>query len=286
MKTRFLAYISLTKPRLTLMALATALSGYYLGSSGPLNFVSLLSVIVGAGLIGGGANALNQYLEINQDALMLRTKKRPLPSSQLREQNAFFFGFLLAFAGIAVLYFLTTRIAAFLGLTTLLTYLLIYTPLKQKTWLNTFVGAISGALPTLIGWSAATDKLPDLKAWVLFLILFTWQMPHFFAIAWVYREDYKNGGFQMLSTIDLDGRRTRTQIALFSVLLFAASLLPVFVGLAGLLYFSAAFFTGILFLTFTLYAATHKINYNKQIVGASIFYLAILNIFLCFDKIQ
>ena len=285
MRANILNYIELTKPRLTLMALATALSGYYLGSEGPLRFVPLLHVMVGAGLVGGGANALNQYLEREDDAKMDRTKERPLPSKKINEQNALFFGLFLALAGMAHLYFFTHPISAFLGLVTLLTYLLLYTPLKQKTWLNTFVGAIAGALPTLIGWSAATGKIPGLKAWVFFLILFTWQMPHFFAIAWVYREDYKSGGFQMLSTRDISGQRTGIQIALFSALLFAVSLLPPFVGITGFLYFSAAFFSGLLFLTFTLYAATHKISYAKQIVAASIFYLAILNIFLCFDKV-
>jgi protoheme IX farnesyltransferase len=267
------------------MALVTALSGYYLGSQGAPRAAGLIYVMIGAGLIGGGANALNQYLETTQDGKMNRTKDRPIPSRKLKKKSALFFGLFLSLTGSVILFFLSSRISAGLALVTLCTYLLLYTPLKLRTWLNTFVGALSGALPTLIGWTAATNAAPDLKAWVFFLILFTWQMPHFFAIAWVYREDYKSGGFQMLSTIDADGRRTGALIALSSALLFGVSLLPVFVGIAGLLYFSAAFFTGLLFLTLTLYAAAHRMNYHKQIAAASIFYLAILNIFLCFDKI-
>ena len=267
------------------MALATALSGFYLGSSGPLQFSALFHVMIGAGLIGGGANALNQYLEKDQDAKMSRTRQRPLPSRRMTGNNALFFGLCLALGGLVYLYLLMNSISTGLAFLTLLSYLLIYTPLKRKTWLNTYTGAVSGALPTLIGWSAASGKLPGLKAWILFLILFIWQLPHFFAIAWVYKEDYKNGGFRMLSTDDADGRRTSIQIAIFSVLLFAASLLPTFAGMAGLLYLSAALFTGLLFLTFTLYVASHKIIYAKQLVTASIFYLAVLNIFLWFDKV-
>ena len=285
MKASLLDYLHLIKPKLTLMALATSLSGFYLGSSGPLQFSALFHVMIGAGLIGGGANALNQYLEKDRDAKMSRTKERPLPSLKITENRALFFGLCLSFAGVVYLYLLANAFSAGLALLTLFSYLLLYTPLKRKTWLNTFVGAVSGALPTLIGWSAASGQLPTLKAWVLFLILFIWQLPHFFAIAWVYREDYKNSGFRMLSVDDTNGRHTSIQIAFYSVLLFAVSLLPAFVGMAGLLYLSAALFTGLLFLTFTLYAASHKIIYAKQLVTASIFYLAVLNIFLWFDKV-
>lgn len=285
MRFRFLNYMDLTKPRLTLMALVTALSGFYLSSAGPLHFLPIFHLMIGACLIGGGANALNQYLEKDHDAKMVRTKERPLPSLRIKKSHALLFGLCLALGGVIYLYFLTNPISSGLAFAMLFCYLLLYTPLKQKTWLNTFIGAVSGALPTLIGWSAGSGHVPDLKAWVFFLILFFWQMPHFFAIAWVYREDYKAGGFRMLSTENMAGPRTGAQIALFSVLLFTASLLPTFVGIAGLLYFSAALFTGLLFLTFALFTASHKIIYAKQLVTASIGYLAILNIFLWFDKI-
>lgn len=278
-------YIDLTKPRLTLMVLATALSGFYLGSSGPLSFSSIFHVGVGTWLLASGANALNQCLEKESDAKMNRTKERPLPKNRLSEKQAFIFGSSVSLGGAACLYFLVNPVSSAIGVFTLLTYLLVYTPLKRRTWLNTFVGAVSGALPTLIGWSGASGGFPGPKAWVIFLILFLWQMPHFFVIAWVYREDYKNGGFRMLSSEDLSGQRTAVQIAVFSVLLFIASLLPTFFGIVGMLYFTAAFFTGLLFLTFTLYSASHKIIYAKQLVATSIFYLAILNIFLWFDKI-
>ena len=285
MKVGFSNYMQLTKPRLTLMALVTALSGFYLGSSGQFHFLPMFQLMIGACLIGGGANALNQYIEKDYDAKMVRTKERPLPSLRIKKNHALLFGLCLALGGVIYLYFLANPLSSGLALAMLFCYLLLYTPLKQKTWLNTFIGAVSGALPTLIGWSAGSGQLPNLNAWVFFLILFFWQMPHFFAIAWVYREDYKAGGFRMLSIEDRAGQRTCVQIALFSVLLFAASLLPTFVGIAGLLYFSAALFTGLLFLTFALYASTHKMKHSKELVSVSIFYLAVLNIFLWFDKI-
>lgn len=278
-------YLDLTKPRLTCMAVATVSSGFYLGSMGPLSYRALFHALLGAILVGGGANALNQYLERDADAKMSRTEKRPLPSKKIKETKALLFGLGLAFGGLLYLMIFTNLLAALFGVATLSSYLLIYTPLKRKTWLNTFVGAVSGALPTLIGWSAAQGRL-SIRAWVLFLILFLWQMPHFFAIAWVYREDYQKGGFVMLPAIDAAGRLTAIQIAIFSVLLFLASLLPTIIGMTGLLYLSAAIITGLLYLTFTLYASAHKITYAKPMVAASIFYLATLNIFLWFDKIS
>ena len=284
MKPLFRNYLNLTKPRLTLMAVATVSSGFYLASRGPFILWPLFHALIGAALIGAGANALNQYLERTADAKMDRTKDRPLPAKKIKETDALVFGLCTALAGMAYLYFFTNPLSASFGIATLLSYLLLYTPLKQKTWLNTFVGAVSGALPTLIGWSAARNRL-DAGAWVLFLILFLWQMPHFFAIAWVYREDYKNGGFKMLPVIDTEGRLTGIQIAVFSVLLFLASLLPTIVGLTGLLYLSAALFSGLLYLTLTLYVSTHKITYAKPLVSVSICYLAVLNIFLWFDKV-
>ncbi len=284
MNSVFRNYLNLTKPRLTLMALATTCSGFYLGTRGPLAFWPLAHALAGAMLIGMGANALNQYLERAADAKMDRTKKRPLPAKKISETSALIFGLCAAFGGVVYLFFFTNALSALLSVAILFSYLLLYTPLKQKTWLNTFVGAFSGALPTLIGWSAATGRL-EFRAFALFLILFFWQMPHFFAIAWVYREDYKNGGFKMLPVIDADGRQTGLQMAVFGILLFLASLLPTFMGLTGLLYLSAALFSGLLFLTFTLYVSTHKISYAKPFVSTSIFYLAVLNIFLWFDKV-
>src|SRR3989338_9012253 len=200
MKVSFSNYMQLTKPRLTLMALVTALSGFYLGSSGQFHFLPIFHLMIGACLIGGGANALNQYLEKDHDAKMVRTKNRPLPSLRIKKNHALMFGLCLALGGVIYLYFLTNPISSGLAFAMLFCYLLLYTPLKRKTWLNTFIGAVSGALPTLIGWSAGSGQLPNLKAWVFFLILFFCQMPHFFAIALVYREDYKAGGLRMLST--------------------------------------------------------------------------------------
>ena len=284
MNSNLLQYLKLTKPRLTLMALVTAASGFYLASSGRIDLWRLFHSLTGAALVGVGCNALNQYLERAADAKMERTKNRPLPAKKIKETNALVFGLCAALIGAAYLFFFTNALSALLGVATFLSYLLLYTPLKQKTWLNTFIGALSGALPTLIGWSAAAGHL-ELRACALSLILFFWQIPHFFAIAWVYRDDYQSGGFKMLSVADADGRQTGVQMTAFGVLLFLSSLLPTFMGLTGLLYLSAAVFSGSLFLTLTLYVSTHKIIYAKPLVSASIFYLAVLNIFLWFDKV-
>lgn len=278
-------YLALTKPRLTLMSAATAMSSFYIASEKTLDWTTAFYLLIGIALVGGGSNALNQYMERDSDALMPRTQKRPLPSKKITSKNALIFGALLTFFGTAYLLFFINFLSAIIGAATCLIYLFAYTPLKKKTWLNTFVGAISGALPCLIGWAAAGGSFVKWPVYSLFFLLFVWQLPHFFAIAWVYKEDYKAGGYQMLSTIDRDGKKSAFSIAIFSVLLFIASLLPALSGVAGSLYLTAAIMSGLLFLAFTLYSAAHKIAHAREIIKGSIMHLGILNLFLLFDKI-
>ena len=277
-------YLALTKPRLTLLALGTVFSSYYLASARPLAWPALFHALVGAALIGGGASSLNQYLERNIDARMKRTEKRPIPSGKIGEKKALTFGVLLSIAGIAYLRFLANPLTGALGFMTVVSYVFFYTPLKQRTILNTYMGAISGAMPCLLGWAAASGGL-SVEAWALFSILFLWQLPHFLAIGWIYREDYKKGGLQMLSTLDPDGKRTSCQLIFYSIALLGATLVPAMIGITGLLYLSAVIMSGLLFTSFAWYIATHRLIHVKAFVPASILYLATINIFMLLDKL-
>ncbi len=265
------------------MVLATTLTGYYMASSGLLGFKTLTLTLLGSAFVGGGANALNQYLERGLDAMMKRTQGRPLPSKGLGKREALWFGILLSAAGLVVLFFGVNCLAGLIGVLALLAYVLLYTPLKQKTPANTLIGALSGAAPCLIGWTAANGRLGR-GSFILFLILFVWQLPHFFAIAWVYREDYKNGGFKMLSVRDDEGKKTATQIVSCSVILFLVSLLPTMAGLAGLTYLFMAIFFGVFLVGFSIYLAVNKLSEIKKFVPTSIVYLFVLNLSMVLDK--
>ena len=280
---RALDYFRLTKPRLTLMALATAFTGFYMAHAGKLNLILFLNAALGSALVGGGANTLNQYLERFRDARMIRTQKRPLPDKRLGEKEAFGFGSFLSFAGIAELWIFVNSLTAVIALITLLTYLFLYTPLKPKTILNTLVGAFSGAAPCLMGWAAAGGPL-TLQAWALFLIVFVWQLPHFLAIAWVYREDYERAGFRMLPIRDPAGVYTSASVVAFTVLLFAVSLVPARIGMAGLTYLFMAVFGGIFLTGFAVYVALNKLAEVKKFIPLSIIYLFLLNVSLIIDK--
>jgi protoheme IX farnesyltransferase len=244
------AYMSLTKPRLVLMVLVTVAVGFYLGSrqSGHrLTLVSLVATLLGTALVAGGAGALNQFFERGRDARMRRTANRALPSRRIAAAEAAIFGGLLSFLGTVILLLGANLLAASVAFATLLLYVFVYTPLKPVTTLNTVVGAIPGALPPLIGWGAAAGRL-GLEAWTLFLIVFLWQFPHFLAIAWIHREDYKRAGFRMLTGGDERGRMTGRQAVSYALALVPAGLLPATIGLAGPVYFAGALFLGLLYL--------------------------------------
>ncbi|MBI4352351.1 MAG: protoheme IX farnesyltransferase [Candidatus Omnitrophica bacterium] len=278
----FKAYLSLIKPGVTGMVLVTASVGFYLGAD-VFRWPHFFSALAGVSLTAAGANALNQWMEREADARMERTKTRPLPSGKLGGRSALVFGSLLSFLGVAVNFYFVNRSTAFAALASLVSYLFLYTPLKRKTVYNTFVGAVAGAIPALMGWTAAQGRL-ELAAFALFLILFVWQLPHVFAIAWVYRKDYKNGGFRMMTLTDESGLRTAWQIAGGAFLVFLASLLPAFLGIAGPAYLSIALFAGIVFTGFAVCLVSSRLRYAKEFIPVSIIYLAVLHITLLTDK--
>jgi protoheme IX farnesyltransferase len=243
-------YVELTKPRIVAMVLVTTGIGFYLGGEGLAFPARLIAVLAGIALTAGGAAVLNNYLERDADALMERTRHRALPRGVIVPAHALGFGVLLVLGGVALLAWRVNLLTAFLALLAAFLYVLVYTPLKRVTWLNTTIGAIPGAIPPLCGWAAATGNL-SAGAWALFLILFIWQHPHFYAIAWLWREDYRKAGFQMLPVVDETGRRTFRQIAGFSALLLAASLWPAILGLAGRLYVTSALVLGLMLFGFS-----------------------------------
>jgi heme o synthase len=241
------AYVALTKPRITLMVLITMGTGFILGSHGGVHPLSLTLALLGTGLVASSASALNQLFERARDQRMRRTAQRPLPTGRLSPREAAVFGTILGVVGLAVLAAGVNLLAAGVALATVLLYVFVYTPLKACTTLNTAVGAVPGALPPVIGWAAATGRL-GAEAWALFLIVFLWQFPHFFAIAWIYREDYARGGHKMLPSIDPTGRVTARQSTLYALALVPAGLLPTVVGMAGTGYFAGALVMGLIYL--------------------------------------
>ena len=279
----FLDYIELTKPRVALLAVATTLLGFFVGSDRPLETTLLVKALFGALLVGGGASALNQYIEREIDAKMKRTENRPIPSGRLRAKNVLIFGSLLSAAGILELALFVNLLTAFLGGVTLFSYVACYTPLKQQTPLCTFVGAVAGALPPVMGWTAANAQI-DEKAWALFAILFVWQLPHFFAIAWVYREDYEKSGLRLLFLQDKEGKQASRQVVLYCLLLLPVSLMPFLFGLSGRVYSFAASAAGIGLFSFALCMLKNRPVYAKKFVSASIYYLLVIIIFMMADK--
>jgi heme o synthase len=268
-------FLELTKPRLNLLVVLTTLAGYYLGADG-FNPSLLASTVIGTGLVAGGAAAFNEILERRTDGLMRRTRSRPLPDGRMRVATAVWFAFAISVGGLALLTVGANRLAAGVAAATLLSYALIYTPLKAKTSLSTLVGGVPGALPPMIGWAAATGTL-SIEAWVLFAIVFLWQMPHFLAIAWLCREDYARAGLPMLPVVEPDGRSTAHQVVLYASVLVPVSLAPTLVGLAGRVYFGGALVLGLAFLAFGIRFALQRTNDNaRRLFLGSITYLPLL----------
>jgi len=269
-------FMELTKARLSLLVLITTLVGFLLGWSGPLDWFLLGATLFGTALAACGASALNQWWERSLDALMKRTEDRPLPAKRLHPRDALLFGLLCCFTGTVLLFFFVNLLAAGLAVATVVIYVLAYTPLKRRTTLNTLLGAIPGALPPLIGWAAATNDV-GVGGAVLFLILWFWQMPHFLAIAWLYREDYAAAGFRMLSVDDPEGFMTSRQALLYALGLLAVSLLPTLLGMASPFYFATALMVGILFALAAFLFVKNRTRENaRRLFFASIIYLPLL----------
>jgi len=268
-------YYTLTKPEVNLLILMTTSAGYYLGGRGPFRIGGLVNTLVGTLLVASGTATLNQWMERVWDGQMRRTATRPLPSGRISAREAFVFGVLLSVAGGVYLASAVNMLSALLAISTLLSYLLIYTPLKRKTPLCTLLGAFPGAMPTLIGWAGATANI-ERQAWFLFAILFLWQFPHFLAIALMYRHDYARAGYRMLPDLDRDSRFTRAEILGFTVVLVIATMLPV-AGRRGPWYLTAMAVAG----TFLLY---HVIRLTKststilasRVLHASVLYLPVV----------
>src|SRR6201991_3761648 len=244
---RVAAYAELTKPRITFLIVLTSAAGFALGSPGPVNYVALLSALFGIGLLSSGIATLNQYAERELDGLMRRTANRPLPAGKLAPWEALAFGAGTTILAEAYLLVFVNPLSALLGLTVIAGYLFAYTPLKTRSSLSTLVGAFPGAIPPLIGWTAARGSI-SLEGWVLFAILFLWQFPHFLAIAWMYREDYARAGILMLPVVEPGGRSTARQMVIYASTLIPASLFPCLLGMTGKVYGIGALVLGCWFL--------------------------------------
>ncbi|MBA3513389.1 MAG: protoheme IX farnesyltransferase [Pyrinomonadaceae bacterium] len=281
---RLAAYTELTKPRITFLIVLTAAAGFALATRGRIDYLRLVSAMIGIGLLSSGIATLNQYIERDLDALMRRTSDRPLPSGKLLPREALVFGAGLTVLAEMYLAVLVNPLTALLGLTVIAAYLFAYTPLKTKTSLSTLVGAFPGAVPPLIGWTAARGEL-SLDAWVLFAILFLWQFPHFLAIAWMYREDYARAGILMLPVVEPDGRITGQQIVIYTLMLLPVSLLPTALGLSGQVYFFGAILLGLLFLYSSVRAAFSQSRQEaRRLLLASVIYLPLLFILMVVNR--
>jgi heme o synthase len=263
-------YYTLTKPEVNLLILMTTSTGYYLASRGPFKIAGLINTLVGTLLVASGTATLNQWMERVWDGQMRRTANRPLPSGRLNVREAFRFGILLSITGGLYLAVAVNGLAALLAISTLLSYLLVYTPLKRKTPLCTLLGAFPGAMPVLIGWAGASASIGR-HAWFLFAILFLWQFPHFLAIALMYREDYARAGYKMLPGFDLDFRFTRSEIVTFTVILIVITMLPL-VDRGGLIYLSGMFLAGV----FLLYHVTRLARSTSNVLASRVLHASVI----------
>jgi len=278
-------YIELAKPRVVLMVLITAVVGFYVGSADVPNYLRLLQMLFGTALAAGGTLALNQYLERDTDGLMERTRRRPIPDGRVQPIEAFCLGILITIAGLSYLALAVDILSSLVTAFITLSYLVLYTPMKPRSSLCMLVGAVPGALPPMIGWVAARGNF-DVTAWVLFAIMFLWQVPHTLAIARLYREDYAKAGIQFLPVIEPDGNSTGRQIVSHSAALLAVSLLPTLLGAAGAVYFVAAFVLGVGFLVCGIRLVMEStLKRARQLLFASLIYLPALLLIMALDRV-
>jgi len=279
-------YAELFKARLTFLVVLTTLVGFYIGSAGPVDYLLLIHTVLGTALVASGASALNQLWERKYDAHMRRTQDRPLPSGRMQPQSVLMIGCTCAFAGLGYLALAVNLVTCLIGAASLLTYLFVYTPLKRVTWLNTVVGAVPGGLPPLMGWTAARGHLST-DGWALFGILAIWQLPHFMAIAWMYRDEYARAGFKMLPVLDPDGHRTGSQAVTYTLALLPVSLCPSLVQLTGPTYFVGALALGLVFLWSAIQFSRHlTLSRARHLFYVSIIYLPLLLGLMVLDKVR
>ena len=282
---RIADFFELAKPRVVLMVLITAFVGFYVGSGDVPRYALLLQMLIGTALAAGGTLALNQFMERDIDAVMERTRHRPLPDGRVQPREAMWFGVLVTIAGLTylaiIVNILTSAVTAFITIS----YLLFYTPMKRSSSLCMLVGAVPGALPPVIGWVAARNDL-DLGAGILFAIMFLWQVPHTLAIARLYREDYAKAGIRFLPVIESEGQSTNRQIISHCAALLVVSLLPTLIGLAGAAYFAVAFVLGVLFLAAGIRLAMDSTLVRaRSLLFASLLYLPVLLLAMALDRI-
>lgn len=282
---RMADYIELTKPRVAVLVLFTVGAGVLLAAGRDVQFLVLFHTVFGTALVAAGASALNQWYERDTDPLMRRTEKRPLPSGRLQALEVFLFGLLLGLGGVLYLALTLNRgTAALVAAVTFVLYVAVYTPLKRRTPLNTLIGAVPGALPPLIGWCAVRGEITR-EAAALFLILFLWQVPHFLAIAWIYREEYGRAGLRMLPVVDREGERTAQNMILYCLALLAVSVQPVLWGSAGVLYLGGAILLGLAFLATALgFKRWRSLCQARRVLRASLVYLPGLLALLLLDR--
>jgi protoheme IX farnesyltransferase len=279
------AYWALAKPDVTFLVVLTTALGYCAGVRGPVDYLALVHVVFGTMLVSGGSSAMNQYLERSADAVMRRTMSRPIPSGIIAPREALVFSASMIVFGVLYLLLLVNPLAGLLASISCITYLGLYTPLKSRTPWSTFVGAFPGAVPPLIGWAAARNSLSG-PGWILFVILFLWQFPHFLSIAWMYREDYARAGIRMFPVVDPSGGSTFRQIVGYSVVLIPASLLPAIVGMAGPRYLFGALLLGLALLQVSLWAAREKSNRGARwLLHATVLHIPLLMGLLVLDKL-
>lgn len=276
MRERIGAFVELTKPRIAFMLVLTSAAGFFLGTKGAFDFPVFANAMIGIALLAFGVATLNQYIERSTDKLMDRTAKRPLPTGRIQPTEALIFGVVQCVVSELYLYFLVNPLTAFLGLTVIVGYVFLYTPLKTRTTASTAIGAIPGAMPPLMGWTAAANEI-SLGAWALFTMLFLWQFPHFLAIAWMYREEYAKAGIKMLPVVEPSGRITARQIVLFAIMLLPVSLAPFFLNFAGPVFLVGASLLGLWFLFESIRTARIRtVEQARRLLLVSVLYLPLI----------
>lgn len=282
---RISLYLELAKPRIVSMVLVTTGLGFFVGTRGIDTVLRFCLTLFGVGCATGGAAALNNYLERDFDAKMARTRHRALPARLVEPHRALAFGVGLVLFGVLLLAWQVNLLSGFLVLLAGFLYVLVYTPLKRFTWLNTSFGAIPGAIPPMAGWAAATGRV-DAGAWMLFALLFVWQHPHFYAIAWMFRDDYRAAGFKMLPVVEPSGKRMFRQTIAFSILLIGVSLLPTMFGVAGSSYFYGALVSGLFLLAIAFrFARERELADARRLLKATVIYLPVLLLLIVLDAV-